>query len=320
MNTIVPNFLTLIPANLKDTIVGRKITENIIEIQRKQGELEIQDAPADRIETNKWKYEGYKKMIMFLNKLFEFPNSSNLENFIMLREVFLTKESIIEIMNALTDLCKENLNLDNFNIEQIDPWRLLSLMVLSSRLAVKYSLRTNPEVILITQLTDLFQKGNGNKFDSENIKIKFLDFIKDNSAVNIRYFNNLVNGTRINEIYRANYTTTTKEISADFFADLIKSRLDTWLNWNTTIFETPIYYLFSGGNEDNMCKTIADFNFIGKIRKPTSILPSSVLDNYNGEVDFNKLNVFLDSIQPQEMQQHVFRQPEQPNKRKKKKK
>jgi len=328
--------------NFRDTIVGRLITGKIDDLKREQHTIETNlqipagqpgAIPEQDIETNKWNYNRNKKILAFYDKLLEYPNSSNLENFIMIKRTFISVINIMLILENLQAKLKQenpafdlynhvyrigaaNADLNNFYSPVsegggqglIDPWRLLSLMVLSSRLAPKYRIRTNPEATLFQSLNSLFDGGNNADFSADNDEIRdmFTEFITTNSAVNMSYFTNLINGTTMNAIYRANYLMETTEIPAD----LIKTREDSWLRiqdyWNTEL-DTPVSYLFNKGNtkindDSQICQTIVDFNVIGKNIAPASILPTSVFDMNDNDVDddieFTKLSDYLNQLAP----------------------
>ena len=346
MNTIEPNPLLgnvpIVNNNFRDTIVGRIITGKIDDLKREQHTIETNlqipagqpgAIPEQEIETNKWNYNRNKKILAFYNKLLEYPNSSNLENFIMIKRTFISVINIMLILGNLQAKLRQenpafdlynhvyrigsaNADLNNFYLPVsegggqglIDPWRLLSLMVLSSRLAPKYRVRTNPEASLFQNMNLLFAGGNNADFSAGNNEIRdmFINFITTNSAVNMSYFTNLINGTTMNAIYRANYLMETTEIPAD----LIKTREDTWLRiqdyWNTEL-DTPVSYLFNKGNtkindDSQICQTIVDFNVIGKNIAPASILPTSVFDMNDNDVDdieFTKLSDYLNQLAPE---------------------
>jgi hypothetical protein len=187
---------------------------------------------------------------------------------------------------------------------RIRPDRLLSLMVLSSRLCPIYKLRTNPEAELFRMLNDLFDNGDGPNFDPNNIYRIFLNFIRTSPVITLDYIKNLINGKTIYNIYKSNYFDEETEISER----LIKARLDSWLRAYDTL-ETPISFLFNKYSNEvkarmnknaGICNVIANFSDkLGKPTTPAPLLPKSVFNiDENDDVDFDKLNAFLTKLGP----------------------
>jgi hypothetical protein len=283
--------------------------------------------------------------IKLLEQMLDYPESSNLENYIILNENFLTGAEINRLMPILNNVLQEKKSKElssrvgisgAFNLntlvnmpgevpvnDKISSRNLLSLMILSSRLCPKYSLRSNPEANLFNSLNTLFDNGNGATFNSNNISGEIENFIRTNSAVTVNYILNLINGKTIYAIYTANYMVKGREISQD----LITSRLNKWLKpQNLVRYEIPIVYLFNKytnsekariNKDAEICKIVSDFTDI--INKPTtqvSLLPPSVFNiEQNDNVDFSKINEFMKSIAPAAIKKEKL--PKNKSKRKK---
>jgi hypothetical protein len=187
--------------------------------------------------------------------------------------------------------------------DKISATKLLSLMILASRLSPKYRLRTNPESLLFTQLNALFDNGNGPDFASGQITDILADFIRTNPTVTISYLTNLINGNTVYSVYKTYYADEERDISQG----LIKTRLASWLK--TPVLETPIAYLFNKYNnaekarlnsDSAICQPISDIaESLGKPTTPKSLLPKSVFNvDENDDIDFDKLNAFLKKLGP----------------------
>jgi len=187
---------------------------------------------------------------------------------------------------------------------RIRPDRLLSLMVLSSRLCPIYKLRTNPEAELFRMLNNLFNSGDGPNFDANNIFRVFLNFITTSPVITIDYIKNLINGKTVYDIYKRNYFEEETVISER----LIKERLNNWLRIYNTV-QTPISFLFNKYSNEvkarmnrnaGICNVIANFSDkLGKPTTPAPLLPKSVFNiDENDDVDFDKLNSFLNNLGP----------------------
>jgi hypothetical protein len=307
LNTQVPNPLQIVrgppPPPIINTLVGQRIQaiENIIRGDPAQDPL-----------------------LNYLDGLLQYPESSNLENYVLIT-TFLPAMNVSILMASLNDVLREKKTkeigtrvglggvFDLFSIVQdpgqaivpdrISATKLLSLMILSSRLSPKYRLRTNPESLLFTQLNALFDDGNGPDFASGQITDILENFIRTNPTVTISYLTNLINGTTVYSIYKTYYTDEEKEISQG----LIKTRLGAWLK--TPVLETPISFLFNTytnaekarlNSDSAICQPISDVaNNIGKPTIPKSLLPKSVFNvDENDNVDFDKLNAFLRKLGP----------------------
>lgn len=262
--------------------------------------------------------------INMTEKILDYPESSNLENYILLTE-FFENTSIEPLVLALQQTLQHRKGRfdreEPYDVSQnfqsptvpnedgkIGPRRFLSLMVLSSRMCLKYKLRSNPECELFLRLNELFQGGNGQNFNSASIARVFNDFIRTNSAVTSDYVKRLVDGERIYEIYRGNYFQADRELSKQ----LIKARLDKWLKIVSTkdfIIDVPVSYLFnkySTKEKDRLnkdfaiCQTVSEFS--DKIGKPSTmdpLLPPSAFNiEQNDSIDFDKINEYLYKISP----------------------
>jgi len=265
-----------------------------------------------------------KNAINMTEKMFDYPESSNLENYILLT-TFFENSAISPLVLALQQTLQhrkgrfdreepydvsQNFQSPTLNNEdgKIGPRRFLSLMVLSSRMCLKYKLRSNPECELFARLNELFQGGNGPNFNSASIARVFNDFIRTNSAFTNHYVKRLIDGERMYEIYRGNYFQADRELSKQ----LIKARLDKWLKIVPTkdfVVDVPVSYLFNKYsnkekaklNKDSaICEMVAEFN--EKIGKPTTmypLLPPSAFNiEQNDSIDFDKINEYLYKISP----------------------
>ena len=262
--------------------------------------------------------------INMTEKILDYPESSNLENYILLT-AFFENAAISPLVLALQQILQNKKGrfdreepydvAQNFQSQtvpnedgKIGPRRFLSLMVLSSRMCLKYKLRSNPECELFLRLNELFQGGNGPNFNSASISGIIDNFIKTNPVVTSDYVKRLVNGERIYEIYRGNYFQADREISKQ----LITARLDKWLKIVPTkdfVVDVPVSYLFNKYtnkekaklNKDSaICKTVAEFT--EKIGKPSTmypLLPPSAFNiEQNENIDFDKINEYLYKISP----------------------
>jgi len=306
-NTQVPNPAQIVrgppPPPVINTLVGQQI--QVIE---------------DRIRGD----PAYAELLNYLDNLLQYPESSNLENYVLIPG-FLQAIEVTRLMALLNDVLREKKrkeigsrvglqgDFDLFSVVQdpgqpIDPnkiseIKLISLMILASRLSPKYRLRTNPESLLFTQLNNLFDNGNGPNFAAGQIIGILEDFLRTNPTVTISYLTNLINGNTVYSIYKTYYTDEEKEISQG----LIKTRLGTWLK--TPVLETPISYLFNKytnaekarlNSDASICQIISESsdNF-GKPTTPKSLLPKSVFNiAENDDIDFDKLNDFLRKLGP----------------------
>ena len=267
-------------------------------------------------------------ILKFGDNMLDYPESSNLENYIIFIELFLSYVRKIELINILNATLIQNSQKtigskiglgSSFNLldavqlpspgvatdpTKIIPARLLSLMVLSSRLCPIYKLRVNPEAELFNRLNQLFNGGDGTNFDSEGIFNIFQAFISENPIVTNEYIVNLINGKTAYDIYKRNYLKASTDISEK----LIKTRLDVWLRDNDSI-TTPVSFLFNKNSNTEkarinsdaaICQIIADFSDkIGKPTTPKTLLPKSVFNvDENDSVDFDKLNEFLKKLGP----------------------
>jgi hypothetical protein len=181
-------------------------------------------------------------------------------------------------------------------------------MILSSRMCLKYKLRSNKECELFTRLNELFQGGNGPNFNSASISGVFNDFIRTNSAFTNDYVKKLIDGERIYEIYRGNYFQADRELSKQ----LIKARLDKWLKivpMKDIVIDVPVSYFFNKytnkekerlNKEASICDAVAEFS--DKIGKPSTmypLLPPSAFNiEQNDNIDFDKINEYLYKISP----------------------
>jgi len=265
-----------------------------------------------------------KDIINTAEKMLDYPESSNLENYIQLT-LFLDNASVEPLVLALQETLQHRKGrfdreepydvVQHFQnpgmpqeVGKIVPRRFLSLMILSSRMCAKYKLRSNPECELFVRLNELFQEGNGPNFNSANISRVFNDFIRTNSAVTSNYVKRLIDGERIYEIYRGNYFQADREISKQ----LIKTRLDKWLKVSPItdiIIDVPVSYLFNKytnkekekiNKDSSICTAVA--NFSDKIGKPSTLyplLPPSAFNiEQNDNIDFDKINEYLYKISP----------------------
>jgi hypothetical protein len=306
-NTQIPNPLEIVrgppPPPIINTLVGQQI------------QVVIQGIPHD---------PANDPILNYLNGLLQYPESSNLENYILIPG-FLSGIYLTRLMTSLNDVLREKKRkemgsrvglggeFDLFSIVQnpsqpivadrMSATKLLSLMILSSRLSPKYKLRINPESLLFTQLNNLFDNGNGPNFAARQITDILEDFIRTNATVTISYLTNLINGNTVYNIYKTYYADTERDISQG----LIKTRLSSWLK--TPALETPISYLFNKytnaekarlNSDAAICQTIANFtDIIGKPTTPKTLLPKSVFNvDDNDNIDFDKLNEFLRKLGP----------------------
>jgi len=255
-------------------------------------------------------------------KMMEYPESSNLENYLLLT-MFLENAASVPLVTALHDSLQQKKSrfekpydfYENFptpgnpkEVGKIYPPRFFSLMVLSSRMCLKYKLRSNPECELYLRLNELFQQGNGPNFNSIGIFDVLNNFIRTNSAVTSDYVKRIIDGERMYEIYRNNYFQADREMSKQ----LIKERLDKWLKiveLKDLVVDVPVTYLFNKysnkekdrlNKEASICDTIS--NFSEKIGKPNTIyplLPPSAFNiEQNENIDFDKINEYLYKISP----------------------
>jgi len=306
-NTQIPNPLEIVrgppPPPIINTLIGQQI------------QIIIQGIPHD---------PANDTISNYLNGLLQYPESSNLENYVLIPG-FLQATEVTRLMALLNDVLREKKRkeigyrvglggeFDLFSIVQ-DPsqpivadrmsaTKLLSLMILSSRLSPKYKLRINPESLLFTQLNNLFDNGNGANFAARQITDILEDFIRTNATVTISYLTNLINGNIVYNIYKTYYADKERDISQG----LIKTRLSSWLK--TPALETPISYLFNKytnaekarlNSDAVICQTIANFSdIIGKPTTPKTLLPKSVFNvDDNDNIDFDKLNEFLRKLGP----------------------
>jgi len=306
-NTQVPNPAQIVrgppPPPIINTLVGQQI--QVIE---------------DRIRGD----PAYAELLNYLDNLLQYPESSNLENYVLIPG-FLQAIEVTRLMASLNDGLREKKrkeigsrvglqgDFDLFSVVQdpgqpIDPnkiseIKLISLMILASRLSPKYRLRTNPESLLFSQLNALFDNGNGPNFAAGQIINILEDFIRTNPTVTISYLTNLINGNTVYSIYKTYYNDDEKEISQG----LIKTRLSSWLK--TPILETPVSYLFNKytnaekarlNSDASICQIISESSDnLGKATTPKSLLPKSVFNiAENDDIDFDKLNDFLRKLGP----------------------
>ena len=267
-------------------------------------------------------------ILNFCADMLSYPESSNLENYILLVTVFTITADQNDLINRLNVVLNEKKLretksklgfTDNFNLldvvqltipgvavdhAMIRPDRLLSLMVLSSRLCPIYKLRTNPEAELFRMLNNLFNAGDGPNFDANGINGVFVNFITTSPVITLDYIKNLINGKTVYDIYKRNYFNEEAEISER----LIKARLDRWLRADDTV-ETPVSFLFNKYSNEvkarmnrnaGICQVIANFSDkLGKPTTPAPLLPKSVFNiDESNDVDFDKLNAFLSKLGP----------------------
>jgi hypothetical protein len=251
-------------------------------------------------------------------KMLEYPESSNLENYVLLTMFFdnaVNEPLVLALRDSLQQKKSKFDVIENFQhsgvppeIGKIQPSRFFSLMVLSSRMCTKYKLRSNPECELFLRLNELFQGGDGPDFNSAGISRVLDNFIRTNSAVTSDYVKQIIDGERMYEIYRANYFQADREISKQ----LIKTRLDKWLKVveaKDLVIDVPVSYLFNKytnkekerlNKEGSICEAVA--NFSEKIGKPNIVYPllppSAFSIEQNENVDFDKINEYLYNISP----------------------
>lgn len=208
------------------------ISVGVEEMEGIEHEEEIEEAPIDRNS-----YPG--NAILMLKKLLYSNEFFNLENYVLLNmDEFLTKDELELIIFAINEKLNINLYADfhNFTYEKplhsdnFSPFKLISLMILSSRLCKKYSMRKNPECELYENLNKLFNNGSGhdsagNNFDSRGIGDIIRNFIRTNAVITKDYIKKLINGDRVYEIYKTHFLNSGREISKA----LIIKRLYNWL-------------------------------------------------------------------------------------------
>jgi len=318
--TQVPNNILkqsgAVPPPILQTNVGR-ILLDFIEFVNRDLKSKGKRAPAEDVRLA-------NNVINTAEKMLDYPESSNLENYIQLT-LFLDNAAIAPLVLALNQTLQDRKGrfdreepydvTEHFQspampdeVGKIIPRRFLSLMVLSSRMCLKYKLKANPECELFVRLNELFQEGNGPNFNSANISRVFNDFIRTNSAFTNDYVKRLIDGERMYEIYRANYFQADREISKQ----LLKARLDKWLKVvqiTDIIIDVPVSYLFNRytnkekdrlNKESSICRTVSEFS--DKIGKPTTmypLLPPSAFNiEQNDNIDFDKINEYLYKISP----------------------
>ena len=267
-------------------------------------------------------------------KMLDYPESSNLENYILL-SLFFDTAAIANLISALHQTLRHRKGrydkeepydvTEHFQnpllppeVGKIDSRRFFSLMVLSSRMCLKYKLRSNKECELFEKLNELFQGGNGPNFNSASIGRVFNDFIRTNSAFTNDYVKKIIDGERIYEIYRGNYFQADREISKQ----LITARLNRWLKIvpdEEFIIDVPVSYLFNKftnrekelmNKNSEICKTISEnSDAFGTRAVPTSLLPTSVFNiEQNDNIDFDKINEFLHKLSPAPVQKKIKKQ------------
>ncbi|NDA90177.1 MAG: hypothetical protein EBY20_04620 [Alphaproteobacteria bacterium] len=305
-----------VPPSIVQTDVGQRLV-GFIERVKRTLKNKGRAATEDEIRMG-------RNAINMTEKILDYPESSNLENYILLTE-FFENSAISPLVLALQQTLQQKTgrldrtllydvaqNFQNPTVPnedgKIGPRRFLSLMVLSSRMCLKYSLRSNPECELFLRLNELFQGGNGANFNSSSIAGIIDNFIKTNAVVTSDYVKRLVNGERMYEIYRGNYFQADREISKL----LITARLDKWLKIVPTkdfVVDVPVSYLFNkytnkekaNLNKDSaICETVAEFT--DKIGTPSTmypLLPPSAFNiEQNENIDFDKINEYLYKISP----------------------
>ena len=318
--TQVPNPILKQPGPVPPSIVQTDVGQRLVGfIERVKRTLKNKGRAATEDEIRMG-----RNAINMTEKILDYPESSNLENYILLTE-FFENSAISPLVLALQQTLQQKKgrldrtllydvaqNFQNPNVPnedgKIGPRRFLSLMVLSSRICLKYSLRSNPECELFLRLNELFQGGNGANFNSSSIAGIIDNFIKTNAVVTSDYVKRLVNGERMYEIYRGNYFQADREISKL----LITARLDKWLKIVPTkdfVVDVPVSYLFNkytnkekaNLNKDSaICETVAEFT--DKIGTPSTmypLLPPSAFNiEQNENIDFDKINEYLYKISP----------------------
>jgi hypothetical protein len=320
LGTQIPNPLVTRPGPPPRPIIGThvgKIIQGVIKhIRDNIGDGRLRDDDPHIV-----------SILKFSNDMLDYPESSNLENYIIFSNIFIEREDKNELIDSLNTVLndkklketKSRLGFtDNFNLldavqlpdpgvalnpTKILPERLLSLMVLSSRLCPIYKLRTNPEAELFRMLNGLFNNGSGANFNSYNISEIFSNFITTNPTITLDYVKNLINGKTVYYIYKKNYFEEDTEISEK----LIKSRLDKWLRTDNTL-EFPISFLFSKNTnaekerlnrEAGICETIANFtDTFGNPATPMSLFPPSVFNIEQNDDEFDKLNEIMQKLAP----------------------
>jgi len=303
-----------VPPSILQTNVGRILVDFIDVVEKEIADKTRKPTPdMRRVQIN---------VLHTTEKMLEYPESSNLENYVLLT-LFFENAANGPLVLALHDRLQvkksrfENPYDVNEHFQEtgvpgvlgkIEPPRFFSLMILSSRMCAKYKLRSNPECELYLGLNELFQQGNGPDFNSRGIFGVLDNFIKTNTAVTSDYVKRLANGERMYEIYRNNYFQADREISKQ----LIKERLDRWLKVveaKDFVVDVPVTYLFNKysnkekerlNKEASICETIA--NFSDKIGKPNiayPLLPPSAFNiEQNENIDFDKINEYLYNISP----------------------
>lgn len=277
-----------------------------------------------------------KKLINMSEKMLEYPESSNLENYVLF-SFFLELSDVERLLSAINDVLKSKpsrLTMEtpfDFNsliqypntpsvTGKIDPLRFFSLMILSSRLCSKSKVpfSENPECELFKQLNNLFDGGNGENFTSDGISQTIETFIRTSKMVTPDYLKQLLNGERVYKIYKDNYLSTDKEISKN----LIIERLNKWVAIvpiSEKIMDIPVSYLFNKftnrekelmNKNTEMCKTISEnTDAFGKRAIAKPLLPRSVFNiEQNDNVDFDKINEFLHKLSPAPVQKKIKKQ------------
>jgi len=305
-----------IPPPIITTVVGGRLLAFIQDLNNKMDDGTIPEE----------EHPVALKIINITEKMLEYPESSNLENY-PLFTLFLERADLSHLIVTLGEVLQNNKSrIDistgpEFNINEIiqdplqphvngkiDPTRFFSLMVLSSRLCAKYNLRSNTECELYQGLNKLFVDGDGPNFNSAGISDEIERFMRKSTFITKSYIKNLVNGERLYEIYRRNYLISDREISKG----LIKDRVNKWVKVvpiNERIYDIPVSYIFNkytnaektALNKDlDICNAISEqADIIGKKSTPDPLLPPSVFNiEQNDSIDFDKINEFLFKLSP----------------------
>lgn len=303
-----------VPPPVLQTNVGQKLVGFIYVIENSIANKARKITPEER--------KMGRDVLGLCEKMLEYPESSNLENYVLLTLFFenAVNESLVLALHDSLQQKKSRFEKpfdvnENFQqsgvppeIGKIQPPRFFSLMILSSRMCLKYKLRSNPECELFLRLNELFQGGDGPDFNSPQIFGVLDNFIRTNSAVTSDYVKRIIDGERMYEIYKANYFQSDREISKQ----LLKERLDKWLKVGETkdfVIDVPVSYLFNKytnkekerlNKDASICSEVAEFT--EKIGKPNIVyplLPPSAFNiEQNENVDFDKINEYLYKISP----------------------
>jgi hypothetical protein len=280
-----------------NTWMAGKINEKIHELRE-----------AKRIKSErKLPVQQEQAVIKSLDKLLDYPEFLHMENYV-LDKLFITDADIDDLFQAYDNNYMKKI-VDALNrTDNISKRRILSLMILSSRLSPVYMLRTNPEKKLYNSLLAAFDEGRNEHFISANIAAIAQPFVTANMA-NRQYLINLLNGNTMYEIYKNNYLVPESEISKV----VIIKRLQTWLGGK--VIDLPVSYLFNhytNKEKDKLnknkaiCSIISNYKSLIPMNAPASLMPPSVFSVHQDDgLDVDKINKLLYQMAPKVVQKKM---------------